>query len=112
METVRKRPEVLSADRFLEVGLGEDLGHRTDWYNEVTNDNPFSHRQVVNVSGGSEDANVYATFTKRDAKGMAIASKRGEIGGRVNSKFRFFDGFAELSSNVSYNEVSADLTTR
>lgn len=110
MEAIRKRPEVLSADRFVEVGLGEDLGHRTDWYDEVTNNNPFSHRQVVNVSGGSEDANVYATFTKRDAKGMAIGSKRGEIGGRINSNFRFFDGFAELSSNVSYNEVNADFT--
>lgn len=111
VESIRKRPEVLSADRFVEVGLGDDLGHRTNWYDEVTNDNPFSHRQVLNISGGSEDANVYATFTKRDANGMAIGSKRGEIGGRVNTNFRFFEGFAELSTNVSYNEVSADLTT-
>ncbi|VTP93334.1 TonB-dependent receptor [Sphingobacterium daejeonense] len=88
----------------------EDLGYRTDWYNEVTNKNPFSHRQVLNVSGGSEDANVYATFTKRDAKGIAIGSKRGEIGGRINTNFRFFDGFAELMSNVSYNQVDADFT--
>ena len=111
IESLRKRPDVLSAERFLEEGLGEDFGHRTDWYDEITNDNPFSHRQVVNISGGSEDANVYATFTKRDANGMAIGSKRGEIGGRVNSNFRFFDGFAELSTNVSYNEVNAALTT-
>lgn len=110
VESVRKRPEVLSAERFVEVGLGEDLGHRTDWYDEVTNDQPFSHRQVLNISGGSENANVYATFNKRDAKGMAIGSKRGEIGGRVNSRFKFFDGFAELSTNVSYNQVNSDFS--
>lgn len=110
IESVRKRPEVLSAERFVEVGLGEDLGHRTDWYDEVTNDQPFSHRQVLNISGGSENANVYATFNKRDAKGMAIGSKRGEIGGRVNSRFKFFDGVAELSTNVSYNQVNSDFS--
>lgn len=107
MESIRRRPKLLSAEQFVTYGLGEDLGHRTDWYDEVTNNNPFSHRQVLNVSGGSENANVYATFTKRDATGMAITSKRKEIGGRVNSSFRFFDGFAELLSNVSYNEVRA-----
>lgn len=107
IETVRKKPEVLSAEKFVEYGLGNDLGHKTDWYDEVTNNNPFSHRQVVNISGGSENANVYTTFTKRDATGMAITSKREEIGGRINSSFKFFDGFAELNTNVSYNEAKA-----
>ena len=107
VETIRKRPKVLSAEKFVEYGLGEDLGHRTDWYDEVTNNKPFSHRQVVNISGGSENANVYTTFTKRDAQGMAITSKRDEIGGRINSAFKFFDGFAELNTNVSYNQVKA-----
>jgi TonB-linked SusC/RagA family outer membrane protein len=107
IETVRKKPEVLSAEKFVEYGLGNDLGHKTDWYDEVTNNNPFSHRQVVNINGGSENANVYTTFTKRDATGMAITSKREEIGGRINSSFKFFDGFAELNTNVSYNEAKA-----
>ncbi|CDT31299.1 TonB-dependent receptor (fragment) [Sphingobacterium sp. PM2-P1-29] len=107
IETVRKKPEVLSAEKFIEYGLGNDLGHKTDWYDEVTNNNPFSHRQVVNISGGSENANVYTTFTKRDATGMAITSKREEIGGRINSSFKFFDGFTELNTNVSYNEAKA-----
>ncbi|MGO3306795.1 MAG: SusC/RagA family TonB-linked outer membrane protein, partial [Sphingobacterium sp.] len=112
LEGIRKRPEVLSADRFVELGLGDDLGHRTDWYDQVTNDNPFSHRQVINVSGGSENANVYATFTKRDATGIALGSKRGEIGGRVNTNFKFFDGRAELATNISYNEADADFTNQ
>uniref|UniRef100_F4CA34 TonB-dependent receptor n=1 Tax=Sphingobacterium sp. (strain 21) TaxID=743722 RepID=F4CA34_SPHS2 len=108
IESVRKRPDVLSAEEYLAHGLGEDNGARTDWYDVITNKNPFSHRQVVNVSGGSENANVYTTFFKRDAKGISIGSQRGEIGGRVNTNFKFFDGRAELSTNASYNQVDAD----
>src|SRR5690554_1553308 len=44
VETVRRRPEVLSAEEFLANDRGEDLGHRTDWYDEVTNKNPFSQK--------------------------------------------------------------------
>lgn len=108
IESVRKRPDVLSAEEYLAHGLGEDNGARTDWYDVITNKNPFSHRQVINVSGGSENANVYTTFFKRDAKGISIGSQRGEIGGRVNTNFKFFDGRAELSTTTSYNQVDAD----
>jgi TonB-linked SusC/RagA family outer membrane protein len=109
-ETVRKRPEMLSADEFVEKGLGDDLGHRTDWYDEVTRDNPFSQRYVLSLSGGSENANLYTTLFKRNAKGIAIGSERDEVGGRINSNFKMFNGVAELSTNISYNQVNADLT--
>ncbi len=107
-ETVRKRPEMLSAEEFVANGLGEDLGHRTDWYKEVTRDNPFSQRYVLSMSGGSENANLYTTLFKRNAKGIAIGSERDEIGGRINSNFKMFDGVAELSTNISYNQITAD----
>lgn len=108
VESVRRKPELLSGDEYVALGLGDDKGARTDWYDVVTNKNPFSNRQVINVSGGSETANVYTTFFKRDAKGISIGSKRGEIGGRLNSNFKFFDNLVELTTNVSYNQVNAD----
>jgi TonB-linked SusC/RagA family outer membrane protein len=109
-ETVRKRPEMLSAEQFVANGLGDDLGHNTDWYDEVTRNNPFSQRYVLSMSGGSENANLYTTIFKRDAKGIAIGSGRSEIGGRINSNFKMFNGIAELSTNISYNQVTADVT--
>ena len=109
-ETIRKRPEMLTGDEFVANGLGKDLGHRTDWYEAVTNKNPFSQRYVVNISGGSETSNISTTVFKRNAKGIAIGSERGEIGGRINSNFKFFDGKAELATNISYNQVDADFT--
>jgi len=109
-ETVRKRPEMLSAEQFVANGLGDDLGHNTDWYDEVTRNKPFSQRYVLSMSGGSENANIYTTFFKRDAKGIAIGSQRGEIGGRINSNFKIFNGVAELATNISYNQVNADFS--
>jgi len=109
-ETVRKRPEMLSAEEFVEKGLGDDLGHRTDWYDEVTRDNPFSQRYVLSMSGGSENANLYTTLFKRNAKGIALGSERDEVGGRINSNFKMFNGVAELSTNISYNQVNADFS--
>ncbi|KAA8476792.1 hypothetical protein F1649_19665 [Arcticibacter tournemirensis] len=50
----------------------------------------------------------HTTFFKRDAKGISIGSERGEIGGRLNSNFKFFDNLIELTTNVSYNQVNAD----
>ncbi|WP_346317936.1 SusC/RagA family TonB-linked outer membrane protein [Chitinophaga sp. YIM B06452] len=110
METVRRRPESLSAEEFLQHDLGTDFGHRTDWYNEVTNKNPLSQRYVLNVNGGTENAQVYATFMARDAKGMAIESRRKEVSGRLNTNFKFLGGFAELSTNISYLQAKADFS--
>ncbi|MGN6510312.1 MAG: SusC/RagA family TonB-linked outer membrane protein, partial [Chitinophaga sp.] len=110
METVRKRPESLTAEEFLQHDIGPDLGHRTDWYDEVTNKNPLSQRYVLNVNGGTENAQVYATFMARDAKGMAIESKRKEISGRLNTNFKFLNGFAELATNISYTQAKADFS--
>ncbi|MBD1433547.1 SusC/RagA family TonB-linked outer membrane protein [Sphingobacterium sp. DN00404] len=107
MESVRRRPRVLSASEYVEYNQGTDYGYQTDWYDLLLNNNPFSNRQVANISGGSENANVYATFMYRDATGMAIKSKRKEIAGRINSNFKFFNDIVELSNNVSYNEVNA-----
>lgn len=110
IETVRRRPEVLSAEEFLANNRGEDLGHRTDWYDEVTNKNPFSQRHVLNLNGGTENAQVYATFNYRDAEGIALASNRKEYGGRINSDFTLLNGLAEISSSVSYNHRNSSFT--
>ncbi len=111
IETVRRRPEVLSAEEYLANGRGEDLGHRTDWYDEVTNKNPFSQRHVLNLNGGTENAQVYATFNYRDAEGIAIGSSREEYSGRINSDFKLLNGLAEISSSVSYNHRNSDFHT-
>ena len=110
LESIRKRPESLTAEEFVANNRGTDLGHKTDWYKEVTNPSPFSQRYVLNVNGGTENAQIYASFMTRNATGMAIESKRKESAGRLKTNFRFFDGVAELSANISYIQADADFS--
>jgi TonB-linked outer membrane protein, SusC/RagA family len=107
-ESVRKRPESLSAREFVEHKLGSDLGHDTDWYDELLNNNPFSHRQVINISGGSRDARIYSTFMMQDQTGIAIGDNRKDYSGRMNANFRFLDGFMELRTHAEYREADRD----
>jgi TonB-linked SusC/RagA family outer membrane protein len=112
LETVRKRPESLSADEFVANKIGTDLGHRTDWYDVVTNPSPISQRYVLNLNGGTENAQLYSSFMVRDAVGMAVESKRKEVSGRINSNFRFLNGVAELATNISYTQANARFTEK
>ncbi|MCD8264909.1 MAG: TonB-dependent receptor plug domain-containing protein [Tannerellaceae bacterium] len=42
-ESVRRRPQVLSAREYIEYGVGgTNYGHDTDWYDELLNKNPLS----------------------------------------------------------------------
>jgi TonB-linked SusC/RagA family outer membrane protein len=107
-EMVRKRPEMLSASEYVAAGLGEDYGYDTDWYKELLNEQPFSHRHVINISGGSDNALVYTTFTMQDQKGIVIGDGRKDYSGRINTKFKLFDGKVEIKTNTQYREATRD----
>lgn len=102
--TVRRYNEPLGREQFLEEGLGNDLGHNTDWFDEVTNDTPLSYRNVLSFSGGVEDARIRATISNNNAKGLAIGSDRNDLQARINTDFTLFDGFLRITNNLSYSE--------
>lgn len=101
-ETIRRKPNVLSAKEFVENGLGKDHGNVTDWYDEVTVSTPFSHRHHVNLSGGTETSKIYATFVASDQEGIGLGDTKNEIGGRINASFSLLDGFAEIITHLDY----------
>ena len=107
-ETIRRKPDVLSAKDFVANGLGQDFGHVTDWYDEVTVDYPFRQRHHVNLSGGSATSKIYATFIASDQEGIAIGDKRNEVGGRINANFTLLDGFAEIIVHTDYRKINSD----
>jgi TonB-linked SusC/RagA family outer membrane protein len=108
-ESVRRKPNTLSREEFLSIpeNSDQDKGGNTNWYDEILNTNPFSQRYALNINGGSEKALIYTTFTLRDANGMAIQSNRKEYSGRINSIFKFLNDRAQLTTNLSYNQVDA-----
>lgn len=107
-ETIRRRPEVLSAKEFVENGLGQDYGNETDWYDEVTVDFPFRQRHHINLNGGSETSKIYATFVASDQEGIALGDKRDEFGGRINANFNLLDNFVEIIAHADYRKSSSE----
>ncbi|WP_165021292.1 SusC/RagA family TonB-linked outer membrane protein [Dysgonomonas sp. ZJ279] len=108
-ETVRARPQVLSASEFVEHGLSQDnFGHDTDWYDELLRDNPFSQRHLINLSGGSKAARIYTTFMMQDQKGIVIGDGRKDYSGRMNVNFSLLDGKLEIKTHAEYHEADRD----
>lgn len=109
-ESVRRYNKPLGRDRFLQEGLGDDLGHNTDWFDEVTNDLPISYRNVLSFSGGVEQARIRATVSHRSATGLAIGTGRDETQARINTDFKMFDGLLEITNNLSYSNRQSEFS--
>ncbi len=107
-EQIRKRPDLLTSSEYVMYGLGQDYGYDTDWYSALTNDRPFSHRQVLNISGGSPNALIYTTFSTQDQKGIVIGDGRKDYSGRINSKFSLFDNKVEIEARAQYRQAQRD----
>lgn len=107
-EVVRKRPDLLSAEEYLENGLGTDYGSSTDWYDELINHGALSNRHVLNISGGNEVLKLYSTFSYQNQEGIVIGDGRKDYSGRLNAQFNLFDGKVQLSSNSEFREANRD----
>ena len=107
-QTVRRRPDVLSAAEWRERGF-QDFGASTNWYDLLVRDTPLSHRHVINIQGGSRDARVFATFTAQDQLGIAVGDARTDYSGRINLNFRALDGLVEIRTRTEYRVAERDL---
>lgn len=108
METIRRKAEVLSAEEFVEEGRGSDFGAQTDWFDEVTRNNPLTQRYALSLSGGTDKFKVYTSLYHRDAKGVAIESGRMETGGRINVDYGIWDNRLQFSARASYSDITAE----
>lgn len=81
----KKQLKVLSADEFRQhiPQRGNDFGHNTDWFDELTQTG-LTHNHTLQVSGGTAKNNYRATVDVRDGKGIDIRSTRKEIGARLS----------------------------
>lgn len=53
-DRVAAKPDILSAEEFLQRGRDEDRGARTNWYDELLREDNFGQNHSLSVSGGSE----------------------------------------------------------
>lgn len=111
IESVSKKPDMLSADEFRQYGRTGvnnvyDFGASTDWFDAVTKNSPFSQRYSLSASGGTEKYGVSASGYLRDAEGVAIYNDRQEIGGRLSSYFKFLNDRLELAATINYTDIN------
>ena len=100
-EQTSNRPELLSAKDFLRFGMGSDYGEDNDW--------AFSHKHIVNLTGGGHNAKIYATFTASDQKGIAIGDARKDYSGRINGSFKLLDDILEVDVHSEYRQANRDV---
>lgn len=108
-DEVAARPDVLSAEEFLARGRDQDLGARTDWYDELIREDNFGQNQSLAISGGSENTQFRLSGNYRAKTGIDIASDRNEYGVRANFFQRAMEGFLEVNGNLSYRVVNEEL---
>lgn len=108
-EQTSNRPELLSAKDFLRFGMGSDYGKDNDWYGALLNEWAFSHKHIVNLTGGGHNAKIYATFTASDQKGIAIGDARKDYSGRINGSFKLLDDILEVDVHSEYRQANRDV---
>ncbi len=108
IESVRKHLDLLSSKEYVEYGVGQDYGYDTDWYKEMTRDNPLSQRHVLTVSGGSQNLQVYSSLMYQDQKGIVIGDGRKDYSARINGRYTMFDGKAEFGMKLQVRQADRD----
>ncbi|WP_161888620.1 SusC/RagA family TonB-linked outer membrane protein [Pontibacter russatus] len=101
-DRVAARPDILSAEEFLERGRDTDRGARTNWYDELIREDNFGQNHSLAVSGGNENTVFRLSGQYRTKEGIDIASDRKEYGLRASFLQIALDGRLEIGGNLSY----------
>ena len=108
IESVRKHLDLLSSQEYIERGLGQDYGYDTDWYKELTRDNPLSQRHVLTISGGTKDLQLYSSLMYSDQQGIVRGDGRTDYSARLNGRYSMWDGVAEISMKAQFRQADRD----
>ena len=108
IESVRKHLDLLSSQEYIERGLGQDYGYDTDWYKELTRDNPLSQRHVLTISGGTKDLQLYSSLMYSDQQGIVRGDGRTDYSARLNGRYNMWDGVAEISMKAQFRQADRD----
>lgn len=109
-DRVAAKPDILSAEEFLERGRDADRGARTNWYDELLREDNFGQNHTLAVSGGSENTVFRLSGQYRTKEGIDIASDRKEYGLRASFLQIALNGRLEVGGNLSYRIAEEEYT--
>ncbi len=108
-------PDLLRRDDYIEhvVGAGgkTDHGSDTDWWDEALTDNPTSHRHVLTLQGGVDDARILGMLSYGKNVGVLRGDSRKDFSGRLNASFKVLQGWVEIGTNMSYRQADRNRST-
>ncbi len=93
--------DVLSRDEFVAHDRGTDFGGNTNWLNAVTNTPAVSHKQTLQLSGGSDLTKYMISFDYRDANGVDLRSTKQEYGARLNLNHKSANKLYEVTVTLA-----------
>ncbi|MGD9991978.1 MAG: SusC/RagA family TonB-linked outer membrane protein [Salinivirgaceae bacterium] len=101
----RSRLDLMSADEYRAYGdkLGieiRDLGHSTDWQDEIYR-RGISHNETVSFSGGNETSNYRASVSNNEMQGIIKNSGKNRTTMRLNAQTKAFNDRMLLSMNLA-----------
>lgn len=108
IETTRKKLELLTPEEYLGYGRGTDYGARTDWYDLLCRDTPFSQKHTVTLTGGTKNLSLYSSLIYNDQKGIVIGDGRRDYSVRMNGRYTTWDNKLEVGIRTQYRETQRD----
>lgn len=99
------KPEMLSAEEYVDRDCGIDYGDDVDWWDELLNKSNFSQKHNLILEAGTENAQIYTSLFYEDNEGISINNSRKDYGGRINTRFKMFDDWLEIRANVDYRQA-------
>lgn len=100
-ESILNSIDILNGDEFVAAG-GTDLGSRTDWIDEVT-ENPINHTHGLSVGGGvGANSNFRASVNIREQNGIMRNTGFDQFNARLNFSSRVFNDKLKIDFSSSY----------
>lgn len=105
VQTLSRKPNLSTAADFrnqIDGGFRDDntdLGHSTDWLDEITR-SPLSHVHNVTFRGGDEETNYLLNVNYDSAKGIFLNSFNNDFKGRADINHNMFDNKLKLNMSI------------
>jgi TonB-linked SusC/RagA family outer membrane protein len=112
LQTVDKKPDMLTADEFREAltkysgSADADHGASTNWFDQVTQ-SPITQNYELSSSGGSRSLNYRAALSWANDQGLVKKSSKESLRARINVAQNLVNDRLRLDYNAAYSTTKS-----
>ncbi len=107
-EVVDNVTDVLDADEYRNFGGGNDLGHSTDWFDEIMQTG-ITQTHNLSLSGGSQKTTYRLSGNFRDVQGIARTTGFQRLNFRGNVIQKAFNDRMTITANIATTNEDSNL---